>query len=476
MGETEQQSLSISLFDTPLGKEKGQPSLNELIKKICADKNFAFLKYILQTTNFIPSEPVDEFGNTILHFIIFNLEDMGGLPFLQSFLANPNVKKIINTISKKDGFTPAIAACSLRQYKVVDLLADAGADLKIPSRDGTKIMTATETEVKQETELPKATSKEEGLVSNFLSRIWHPMSYSNKSDIIPDMTSIDMSTSVPVVPEKQVSKNLPREVQPRIGQLNELSTEAFVKGVINGTLAASASPEVPKMSTGGSHSVVVGQRFLNKAPEYSSISGGSSDRKKKKKKRVTKKKSKRSLKRSTERKSESRGSFELGRITDDIHERTIETIKSLMGVDEETAKAYKSILYYKVKEEHPEMSGYERAVEMEKLATKAVLKEIDIDAAKKIREELKSVSASNFKSSEKKPRKKKSELSDTSSSELLDTSSSELSDTSSSELLDTSSSEVSKKKPKKKPKRKPRKSESQSESTSSPELDTNLSM
>lgn len=446
MAESDQQSLSISLFDTPLGKEKGQPTLNDLIKKACADRNFSCLKYILQSTNFVPSEPVDEFGNTILHFIIFNLEDMGGLPFLQSFLANPNAKKIINTLSKKDGFTPAIAACSLRQYKVVDLLADAGADLKIPSRDGTKIMTATETEVKRESELPRTSSKEEDLVSKFLSNIWRPL-HSQKSDSIPEVSSIGMSVSVPAKP---VQRSLPKEVLPVIGSqqmgvqpLSELSTEAFVKGVINGTLAESTPPEAPKMSTGGSHSVVVGQRFLNKAPEYSSISGGDSDKKRRKKG-----KSMRSLRRSTERTSESRGSFELGRITDDIHERTIETIKSLMGVDEETAKAYKSILYYRVKEEHPEMSGYERAVEMEKLATKSVLKDIDIDAAKKKREEFKSASASSSESSsEKKPRKKKSELSDT-------------------------SSEVSEKKPK----RKSKKSESQSESTSSPELDTNLSM
>jgi hypothetical protein len=373
---------------------------------------------------------------------------MGGLPFLQSYLANPDVKKIINTLSKTDGFTPAIAACSLRQYKVVDLLADAGADIKIPSRDGTKIVTATETEVKKEAEQSTPPSKEEGLVSSFLSRIWRPLVHPNKSDVIPDVTSIDMSASVPVTPptlNPQIEvPQIPRQ------QPSELSTEAFVRGVINGTLAEPSPRVETKMSTGGSRSVVVGQRFLNKAPEFSSISGGNSDSEKKK--RSSKKKSKHTLRRSKERTTESKGSFELGRITDDIHERTIETIKSLLGVDEETAKIYKSVLYYRVKEEHPEMSGYERAVEMEKLATKAVLKDIDIDAARKKREELKSASVSSSETSseksEKKPRKKKSELSDTSSSEVSE----------------------------KKSTRKLKKSESQSETTSSPELDTNLSV
>lgn len=428
MAESDQQSLSISLFDTPFGNEKGQPSLNDLIKKACSDKNFTVLKYILQKSNFVPTEPVDEFGNNILHFIIYNLEDMGGIPFLQTFLANPNVKKIIDKLSKQDGYTPAIAACALHYDAVVNLLKQAGADIYIPSRDGTKIMTATETEVQQE-------KNEKPLMKpaiDFLSKL--SLMSRKDSEIVP-YTTTQTPLSTIGMSETQ-SKPVNND------NISELSTEAFVKGVINGTLAASKPPETPRMFTGGSHSVVVGQRFLNRAPEYSSISGGSSDSEKKK--RTTKKKSKRSIERSV-----SRGSFELGRITDDIHTRTIETIKSLMGVDEETAKAYKSILYYRVKEEHPEMSGYERAVEMEKLATKSILKDIDIDAAKKKRENFNSTSASSSETStEKKPRKKKSNLSDTSSSELSDN----------------------------KPKRRTKKSESQSELTSSPELDTNLSM
>lgn len=437
MAESDLQSLSISLFDTPFGKEKGQPSLLDLVKKACADKNFPVLKYILQSTNFVPTEPVDEFGNTILHFIIQNLDDMGGLPFLQSFLANPNVKKIINVLSKKDGMTPAIAACALRQFKVVDMLAEAGADLKIPSRDGTTIATATETEVKRDTKVPE--DKEENMVSNFLTRIWRPMTQ-KASEVTPEVTTIGLSGMSASVPTPSKHEVLPKISPVASGQLSELSTEAFIKGVMNGTMKA-PQQETPKIASGGSRSVAVGQRFLNKVPEYSSISGGSSESEKKKKK------VRRTSGRSSERKSETRGSFELGRITDDIHARTVETIKSLMGVDEETAKAYKSVLYYRVKEEHPDMSSYERANEMEKLATKAVLKEIDIEAAKKKRDEFKAASASSSESeTEKKPRKKKVETSETSSES------------------------------EKKPKRKPKKSESTSETTSSPELDTNLSM
>lgn len=52
MAESELQSLSVSLFDTPKKKtDSVTPSndkkLIDVIKKACADKNFVVLKYIL---------------------------------------------------------------------------------------------------------------------------------------------------------------------------------------------------------------------------------------------------------------------------------------------------------------------------------------------------------------------------------------------------------------------------------------------
>ena len=71
---------------------------------------------------------------------------------------------------------------------------------------------------------------------------------------------------------------------------------------------------------------------------------------------------------------------------DQIHERTVEKIKAIMNVDTDIAKNYKAVLYRRVKEEHPNLSGYERALEMEKLATKENLDKIDIN---KITQEIK---------------------------------------------------------------------------------------
>ncbi len=65
--------------------------------------------------------------------------------------------------------------------------------------------------------------------------------------------------------------------------------------------------------------------------------------------------------------------------SDIIHKRTIEKIKDLLDIDEEKAKIYKAAIYQKVKTEHPELNNYDRAVEMEKIATTENLKKINFE-------------------------------------------------------------------------------------------------
>jgi ankyrin repeat protein len=67
-----------------------------------------------------------------------------------------------------------------------------------------------------------------------------------------------------------------------------------------------------------------------------------------------------------------------------IHERSIEKIAELMKLDlkspEDNKKAryYKAALWRMIKEKHPELSNYDRSVEMEKNITKEILKTINI--------------------------------------------------------------------------------------------------
>jgi hypothetical protein len=65
--------------------------------------------------------------------------------------------------------------------------------------------------------------------------------------------------------------------------------------------------------------------------------------------------------------------------TTELHEETIKKIMEIMKVPEDVARNYKAALYQRVKSEQPDLSGHDRANEMLKLATKDVLKKIDID-------------------------------------------------------------------------------------------------
>lgn len=90
---------------------------------------------------------------------------------------------------------------------------------------------------------------------------------------------------------------------------------------------------------------------------------------------------------------------------DVIHKRTVEKIRELLGVDEDTAKIYKAALYNKVKSEHPELNNFDRAVEMEKLATTANLDKINLKEWKekinKAREEKQSKKPNDSSSEQK---------------------------------------------------------------------------
>ena len=79
----------------------------------------------------------------------------------------------------------------------------------------------------------------------------------------------------------------------------------------------------------------------------------------------------------------------IARQSSDIHERTIEKIASILKLDLKNPEDNKTVRYYKaaiwrlVKEEHPELSNYDRSVEMEKNITEEKLKSIDIEKVSK---------------------------------------------------------------------------------------------
>lgn len=446
--KSDMESLSLSLFDVPHEKSSDN-SCMILIKKACAEKKFDIVKFMVDGLPRIPSEQVDEFGNNILRFVITHFDEMGGSPYLATLLKKQGIKDIINEISQVDGFTPAFLACYLGHHEVVDMLRDAGADLKIKSRSGAQIAIATPTVTEMaKSDVAKEKSTIMSAIPKYIESFFGMM---KQSDDIPVSTIGLSATEKPSdkparVPSEAAVKSM-RSIPP---VASELSTEAFINGVISGSLSAPqqkpATPIAPVAPVaGGSRAVAVGQRLLNNAPDYHH--GGSSESAK-----------------SHKSSKSSRKPVELSRETNKIHEEAVEEIKRILKLgdsedDDRTAKIYKSVLYYKVKELHPDLSGYDRAVEMKKLVTKEELENIDFEKEKKKRDDIRASSDMSETSAPKKPRSKK--VSETSSD---------------------SASESSEKKPRKK---KSKKSESESDSvssasssamTSSPDLNTDIPM
>ena len=83
---------------------------------------------------------------------------------------------------------------------------------------------------------------------------------------------------------------------------------------------------------------------------------------------------------------------ELSRAVDNqankIHSDTIKKIQEILDVDEQTARAYKSKLWSMVIKNNPDLNNLDKSVEMLKLATKDVLRDIDSGEIKDISESM----------------------------------------------------------------------------------------
>jgi len=75
----------------------------------------------------------------------------------------------------------------------------------------------------------------------------------------------------------------------------------------------------------------------------------------------------------------------ISRQSTDIHERTIVKIAKIMNLDlnnpndNKTARYYKAAVWRMINQKHPELSNFDRSVEMEKNITKELLETIDVE-------------------------------------------------------------------------------------------------
>jgi hypothetical protein len=133
--------------------------------------------YIIRSLKYLPIEPIDEFGNTILHFIVGNVDKFGGIEFLKEILHYPYIDKIINKLSEKDGITPVFLATILKRFDVVNELVSHGADIKIKSRSGAFLVTEAETE--------KPNEEQKTASYDYLARFLSPLMNIRKSEEVP---------------------------------------------------------------------------------------------------------------------------------------------------------------------------------------------------------------------------------------------------------------------------------------------------
>ena len=98
----------------------------------------------------------------------------------------------------------------------------------------------------------------------------------------------------------------------------------------------------------------------------------------------------------------------------EIHQRALKKIVDLMGVDEEIARNYKALMWRKVKEDNPDLkSNLDLSVELEKAIKKTVLKKMDPEEGKALREESrKRRQEMNKNKKPRKPRQKKEQSSE----------------------------------------------------------------
>lgn len=195
------------------------------------------------------------------------------------------------------------------------------------------------------------------------------------------------------------------------GSMNE-NTDELISNMVDSFLSAEQNAQ-----DGGSYAR--GQRKLNLYSDYG---------KKRSSRSRSRSKSKGSKKSKSKSRSSSRG-FKFGRVArelsalgrqinnqvNEIHKRVIQKIIELMKVDEETARTYKSGLWKAVKDKHGdkwcELSQLDRATELEKFTIKKNISKIDLEAAKKIRDENRRMSEErrekNKKEKKSKPAKAK---------------------------------------------------------------------
>ena len=392
-----------------------------LFDKALNQKRTDVALFILQNMSCIRGE---KDGKTILHEIVYKYNNLpDAFLLIDSILVNPNVKDIIDVPESGTGNTALHIAVRNGNHVLAKKLISAGANKNCKNKNNEMVVSESESEVRPVANL-SATSPFSQMRNSAqysaTSQTNNIVGGSESDEVVKNLTNIflninrnkrtsdtDMSYMPSTLGLSQNSESTLVNTQTFTGGSSDdfgglLNTEQFVDQLLakynesgnNNTLTGGNNNTL----TGGNRKTLIGTRKMTTLSEYSLSSKlNSSD----------------DDDDDDSSSSSSDSDTELSRLikrqSDEIHERTIKKIMDLLKVDEKTARNYKAALYKRVKDEHPELNNLDRAVEMEKLATKSELTKVDIKkVTKEIEEHIakkKSESESQSESSEPKMKK-----------------------------------------------------------------------
>ena len=316
----------------------------------------------------------DNEGCTILHYLSRNNANP---QVVNNILSRNDVSSFIN-LKDNQGNTPVVTAVKYDNHEFAQKLVNFGADLNIKNNEGFHVE-ATDSATYQEGGNRTTHNGLRNMLNKF-KKLNNTLSATETSGM-PDTLSAIQQNEFHGGNRNSGSNEI---------KLNITTTENFVKpeplyhsggtethrSVVQDTYTIQNTEQfidqlvnnyVNKVNhTGGANRVLLGQRRLNTYSNYANA--------KPQKKRM------------------------FNEQVDEIHQRVMKKLMKLLKTkDEDKVKAYKSLIYNKVKTDKPELKNMDRALEMEKLTTSKMVEELtkkrkkDIDAIvksiKKRREE-----------------------------------------------------------------------------------------
>jgi hypothetical protein len=430
-------SFGLSSSSTNTAKENPQngggffftDDMAQLAIEACKKGEFPVVLFLVnedKITDFCEQD--DETGYTILHYLVayynmINSIDTRMSSIIDKIIKRPDVHKFINKQDKIHKNSPLHLAVMSKNTELANKLISAGANPKLKNSNNLHIVTDSESDVLGEVSRQAIMSEVKDSPKDLFIKSVSPKS-SDVDNNIKNMVDalFNMENRKKLSPT--MSENLPDTLRLTDVRRNNMSdnfsevtnTEHFLDemikhydnpqlgGKINGTRKMNSS-SLHEGAVSISDMYEESEHVLSEMSELSRM---------------------------------------IGNQADETHKRVISRIRELLGVDDITARAYKAVLYAKVKTDKPELNNYDRAVEMEKITTEEVLKGLNKSKVEEIKEY---ITNKDKERASQPPRDKKEKSGDKPKKEKK-----VMSDT--SDMSDTSSEEEPKKKPVKKTKAK----------------------